>query len=109
MNSKGIISITNIFERNFLINALIPCFIFWTLIIIITILGCEQNPLRLIEVWDRQNGFLKIFQIIASVTFITLSANILFSQSGNIIRFYEGYWGFPGRVRASQTLLTKGL
>lgn len=88
--------VTGIVDRRFLLNAFFPCLFFWGLLGIVLALGSGWETAKLLQIWNQQDITLKTLQIIGLITLVTFSASILTSQAFAILRFYEGYWNFPG-------------
>jgi hypothetical protein len=104
MFSEVLKEVTGVFDRSFLLNAFFPCFTFWGLLGIISVLGLRLDPIKLIEFWNQLDILLKTVTTIGLLAIVVFSATLISSQSGSILRFFEGYWDFPG----SSYFLKKG-
>src|SRR5207244_1566611 len=49
--------------------------------------------------WSRQTTEIKTLQVAASVAVTAIASGVLSSNATRIVRFFEGYWRFPGARR----------
>lgn len=87
-------TVTGLLDKRFLVTYFLPSLIFWSLGIIVWFAGGENLAAALD--WWKTESVSHTLQIIGFLAGVTLFANFVASQSMALLRFYEGYWGFPG-------------
>jgi hypothetical protein len=86
--------VSGLFERRFLLNALLPSAIFWGLLAGVVVLT-RTSPARALATWDAQGGFLKSVEAVVFVVVILAMAGLLSASAISIVRLFEGYWSPP--------------
>ena len=86
------------FEKRWLINVFGPALVFWGagLWVWAQLIGLQ----RALAIWQGYALEAQLFLIATGVLIVYLSAVLLESFSGGLLRFYEGYW--PRRPRRTQ-------
>lgn len=83
--------VSGLLDRRFLLNAFLPVLIFWGLLFLVVGFGTGYLD-QIVALWDAQPNLIKAIQIVAGVAGVTVCAQILVSQSTNLLYLYEGYW-----------------
>lgn len=86
--------VSGLFDRRFLLNALLPSAIFWGLLGGLVVLT-RTSPARALATWDAQSGFLKSIETVVFAVVISAMAGLLSASAMSIVRFFEGYWSPP--------------
>ena len=86
--------VKSFFDSQFLVNYFLPSLIFWTLLVIVWIAGSEQEAMAL--EWWAKNSVRQGVEITGFLSWVVMFAYIVAGQVESILRFYEGYWDFPG-------------
>ncbi len=87
--------ITGLLNNRFLLNAFFPSLVFWGLILIIYLIG-QHNLVATYITWNQLDANFKFIQIVGFLGWVTFFSFLLASFWNGIVRFYEGYWNFPG-------------
>ena len=87
-------TVTGLLDKRFLVTYFLPSLVFWSLAIIVWLAGGEN--LAAAAAWWQTQSVSHTVQIIGFLAWVVLFANFIASQSMGLLRFYEGYWGFPG-------------
>ena len=85
--------ISGLFERRFLLNALLPSTVFFALLACVVV-STESTPAKALSNWDAQSGLLKSAETAGFVIVVLAMAGLLATCSTSIVRLFEGYW-FP--------------
>ena len=83
--------ISGMFERRFVMNALLPAAAFWSLLGIVVVLD-RTSAAGALQAWDAQTGFLKAVEAAAAVIVALATAGLISAATMGILRFFEGYW-----------------
>ena len=94
MFSNVLKEVTGLFDRRFFLNAFLPCFIFWGLLIATWYAGRGELAAAA-KRWASRDTSIQLVQAGALLAWVTLFASVLESNSTSILRFFEGYWSFP--------------
>ena len=93
-------SISGSLDRRFLINTLVPCLLFATLLSIVFSSGADITAAA--AEWGRMDSASRVWLIGAVIGAASLLAVVLAAQASQILRLYEGYWPTPaGRLVAA--------
>jgi len=87
--------VSGIFDQRFLKNAFFPSLIFWSALLWVGT-AAQGSFIKELTAWNNQDTTIKAVQLIGFVAWITFFASLLSSSGNAILRFYEGYWQFPG-------------
>lgn len=95
MIADAVKEVASVLDRRFLMFVFVPSLFFWSLLVIVWFVG--QGELHVVVTWWNAPGiFSKAVEIVVFLGWVFLFALMMSGQSLNILRFYEGYWGFPG-------------
>lgn len=86
---------TSIFGSRFLMHVFFPCLIFWGLLLVVWLAGAEGLS-EAIRRWRGQAGVDQAAEAVCFIVAVYLFSIMLVGKIYAIIKFYEGYWGFPG-------------
>jgi hypothetical protein len=86
--------VSGLFERRFVLNALLPSAIFWGLLAGLVVLT-RTSPAKMLATWDAQGGFLKSLETVVFAIVILAMAGLLSASATSIVRLFEGYWSPP--------------
>ncbi len=81
-------------DPRFQVNYFLPSLVFWTLLIVVWVVGRGETDEAL--KWWGQSTSAQGFQLTGFLIWVVLFAYVVSSRAEDILRFYEGYWRFPG-------------
>jgi hypothetical protein len=89
-----------LFDRRFLVNALLPTLVLIGLLGVVTIVPTIGARAALIT-WNRQDTLIKALYSLAVILVAVLLAACLAGSTASLVRLFEGYWTTPaGRFLA---------
>jgi hypothetical protein len=94
MFSSLLKEVTGFLDRRFFINVLLPCLIFWGLLIAIWFAG-YGNLAAAARRWAARDTSIQLIQAGGFLAWVTLFASVMDSNSTAILKFFEGYWRIP--------------
>jgi hypothetical protein len=95
MFSTAYKGVTGVLDRRFLLHSFLPVLAFWALLLWLWRLGRGEWPDAL-HAWLALGLEAKGLEVAAFLAFSYLTAWLLASRAGALLRLYEGYWDFPG-------------
>src|ERR1041384_6621284 len=95
MIADALKEVASVLDRRFLMFVFVPSLFFWSLLVILWFFGRGELPV-VMTWWNTPGIFPKVVQIAVFLGWVFIFALIMGGQSLNILRFYEGYWSFPG-------------
>lgn len=95
MIADAVKEVASVLDRRFLMFVFVPSLFFWSLLVIVWFAG--QGELHVVATWwNTPEVFSKVVKISVFLGWVFIFALMMGGQSLNILRFYEGYWVFPG-------------
>ena len=87
-------TVTGFLDSRFLVNYFLPSLLFSALLVVVWVVGNERVPEAVS--WWGQSTAQQTFQITGFLVWVLLFAHVVASRAEAVLRFYEGYWDFPG-------------
>ncbi len=92
---------SGLFDRRFLLNALLPVLITLSLLAVV-IISTLTDPAMMLREWNNLDGTMRVLAGTGMVIVSVLFAAVVSGRSQSLIRCYEGLW--PGRIGWALTL-----
>ena len=101
MIADALKEVSSVLDRSFLIFVFVPSLFFWSLLVIVWFVGRGEMSV-VVAWWNAPGIFPKVVQVTIFLFWVFIFALMMGGQSLNILRFYEGYWSFPGAERLKE-------
>ncbi|MET9972922.1 hypothetical protein ABZZ80_45480, partial [Streptomyces sp. NPDC006356] len=92
---------SGLFDRRFLLNALLPVLITLSLLAAVVI-GTLTDPGRMLREWNGLDATVRVLAGTGMVIVAVVIAAVVSGRAQSLIRCYEGLW--PGRLGRAVTL-----
>jgi hypothetical protein len=95
MISDALKEIAGVLDRRFLMFVFVPSLFFWAMLMALWFAG-QGDLFATLRWWNAQEALPKAIEIAGFLGWVYVFSIVLGGQSLSILRFFEGYWSFPG-------------